>query len=201
MADVRARVNAKSGALTDTLLIHWANIGQDITYTQLLPVLSPKMTASKKEEVIIPVDGYELPPLRQVRRVLISGKKAKRKEIDEINSADNSFGASEQEPFYVEWSGKIEFYPVTLMGGSTARHIRIDYLKPIVAFSESVLVSSLPEEYHGLIIDYVEMMALRKLNRVDAANAAEQTIAGVVQNILGANAATISSIEAAKGRS
>lgn len=194
-ADVRARVNDEQGILTDTLLTHWANISQEIVYTQLFPILEPKMTGTKIEATAVPLP-YLLPSCRQIRRVLINGKKAKQKRIDEIDSMSASFGASAIDPAYIEWAGKIEVFPVSITNAT----IRIDYLKNIALLELDSDISILPQEYHGLIIDYAEMLALRKLNRGDQAVAAEQTIAKLFNDILGSVTGQIAKIDADKER-
>jgi len=200
LADVRSRVNDEQGILTNTLLIHWTNIAQEVIYMQLLPVLEPKMTKTQIRTVTSnpSVSSLVLPDdCKQLRRVVINGKKAKQKNIDEIDSMVGTFGADDSQPAYMEWSGLIEIFPTSLVLTS----LRFDYLKQL---TELILntneISALPIQYHGLLVDYVEMLALRKLNRIDLSGAAEQTLSKMFNDILNVTAGQIVKIDADKER-
>ncbi|MBU2251764.1 MAG: hypothetical protein KJ977_05270 [Candidatus Omnitrophica bacterium] len=185
-SDVRARVGDETGKLTNTLLNHWANIGQNVVYNQLLPIISPKLTESLAGTITANINKYLLPAdCRDIRRVKVNGYKAREKVIDEIDSVTTGYEqATITEPAFLEWAGKIEIYPIPSQTGT----YQVDYLKQIIPLVLDTDISGLPEEYHGLIVDYVEMLSLRKLNRGNDAVNSENTIAKMFTDILGANA-------------
>ena len=198
--DVRARVSDEENKLTNTFLTHVSNIGQNVVYNQLLPIISVKLTATHKQNTAIGQAEYPLPAdCRDVRRVKLNNKKAREKGIDEIDSVDSGFElATIDEPAFLEWAGKIEIHPIPT--SIIVDGIRTDYLKQTVPLVLDGDKSIIPEEYHGLIVDYVESLALRKLDRVDKATVADGTISKMFTDILNANTRAIQMQEIDKQR-
>lgn len=199
-ADVRARVNDEEGKLTNTLLTHLINIGQNVVYNQLLPVIAIKLTATQKQDTVVGQSEYSLPAdCREVRRVKLNNKKAREKTIEEIDSVDIGFGlATTDEPAFLEWSGKVEIYPTPT--SIIPNGIRIDYLKQTISLILDTDKSIIPVEYHGLIVDYVESVAFRKLNKINESTLADQTVSKMFTDILNANVQSIQKQEIDKER-
>lgn len=186
--DVRSRVGDSAGELTNSLLNHWANIGQTVVFNQLYPVINTKLTDTALIDTVAGTAKYSIPATcRQIRRVKLNGKKTIEKSIDDIDSINNTFdSATANEPVFLEWGGKVELAPVSAIQTGTAL-LQIDFIKQTVNLTNDTDKSIIPEEYHGLIIDYVEMLALRKLGRADKSTSAEQTIAKMFTDIINAN--------------
>lgn len=200
-SDVRSRVSDEEMKLSSGVLTHWANIAQDVIYNQLLPILSIKMV--QRNIISIAIIGgkysFTIPANREIKRVLIAGKKARRKTFDEIDSVMEGFeAATTANPVYLEWGNTIEIFPVE--GFTVENVIELFSLKQIVPMIEDSSTPSIPEEYHGLIVDYVEAMALRKLGRVDAAINVETMQAKMYGDILGGTAQQIMLEDAKKER-
>lgn len=197
--DVRSRVNDEELKLGDGLLNHWINIGQDVVMNKLLPVLSvhPKLTATDSNNLIIGINKYIVPSsCKRIRRLRIkyatdgSFKKAIEKSIDEIDNAiENSFGATTAEPLFLTWANYIEIYPIPTTVVSAG--LQIDFIRQKVNLVNDTDISILPEEYQGLLVDYVEILALRKLEKGEQANNNEQIIAQMYSDIIGANQAQL----------
>lgn len=198
---IRSRVNDDSGVLKDALLIHFINIGQNVVYNQLLPIIAIKLTATAKQNLIIAQSEYSLPTdCRDVRRVRVNGKKALEKSIEEIDFIGSGMdAATTSQPNYLEWAKKIEIYPTPI--AAVTNGIRIDYLKQVEPLVSGSDVSIIPEEYHGLIVDYVEGLALRKLDKIDKAQVADQTISKMFGDILNTNAQQMALTELKKEKS
>ncbi len=203
-SDVRSRVNDEEGRLSSVLLTHWANIAQNVVYNQLLPVIANKM--SRKDTVAISVVGekyvFPVPLNREIKRITIGGKKARRKTFDEIDSTFDGFDkATLDSPVYLEWGGTVELFPVCGTGGfRNDTTMEIFSLRQITPMTEETPAPTIPEEYHGLIVDYVESMALRKLGRVDAAINAETMQTKMYTDILNATVQGIMLEDAKKER-
>lgn len=193
--DVRSRVNDEELKLGDGLLNHWINIGQDVVMNKLLPVISvhPNITATELKDLAVGVNKYSLPiSCKRIRRLKIKYttsatlKKAIEKSIDEIDGAmENSFGATTAEPLFLTWSGFVEIYPMPTE--IVVSGLQIDFTKQKVMLVSDTDISILPEEYHGLMVDYAEILALRKLDRGEQANNNEQIMAQMYGDIIGAN--------------
>ena len=200
--DVRARVNDDEGKLGTAHLTHIINIGQSVVYNQLLPIISIKLTATEKQNTVIGQSEYSLPSnCREVKRVKLNNKKATGKVIEEIDTVDtNTFAlATTDEPAYLEWNKKVEIHPTptsVIIDG-----IRIDYLKQTIPLLTDMNISIKPEEYHGLIVDYVEGVVLRKLGRAQEAIISENTISKMFTDIQNANNQQLAITELKKEKS
>lgn len=190
--DIRSRVNDEKGELTNSALNQWVNIAQNVVFNQLFPIISTKLTGTNLQTTTADVAIYSIPAdCRQIRRVkvgttAITLKKAREKSIDEIDSVDRTFDlATVEEPAFLEWANNIEIYPTPT--ATIANALRIDYIKQVTVLAADTDVSAIPEEYHGLITDYVEAYVLRKLGRADKATIADQTISKMFGDIIAAN--------------
>lgn len=188
--DIRSRVNDEKGDLTNPLLTQWINISQNVVYNQLLPVLSahPALTGRVKIDIQSGVNEYPIPTdCRQIRRVRINGKRAQEKGIDDIDiTISNALIAGENDPAFLSWAGKIEFFPVP--SAPSTGGLIIDYQKHVVPLINDTDISILPPEYHGLIIEQAIKYALLRIGGQSMAVNSETLISKMVNDILLANA-------------